>query len=71
MGIDIELACNSILAKPFSEFFIEQIKYATPILVRYNDFLKDTDIKGSYVQRTFNILKFGLEKTRGIAWEEY
>ena len=50
---------------------MEQIKYATPILVRYNDFLEDIDIRGSYVQRAFDVLKFGLEKTRGIAWEEY
>lgn len=71
IGTNIELACNSILAKPFSEFFMEQIKYATPILVRYNDFLEDIDIRGSYVQRAFDVLKFGLEKTRGIAWEEY
>ena len=71
IGIDYKQACDNILAKPFSIYFTEQIKYATPLLIKYEDFINSVVVEDLETERAVNVIKYGLQKTKGIAWESY
>lgn len=73
LDVPLEENLRKVFAKPFKFNFDEQLKdaHVTPILIRYNDFINSVNLSTENELRAFNVIKKGLERFKGLAWEEY
>lgn len=64
---------NSVTALPFNTSFIRQLEgnYATPILIDKGSFINSVQVETPEEVRAFEVIKAGLERTEGLAWEMY
>lgn len=69
----VESCVERVLANPFKSSFIYQLQEArvVPILLDYNSFLNSVGELTGNEQRALEVIKLGVERTRGVAWTEF
>lgn len=62
-----------MFAEPFEFSFEEQLKEAnvTPVLINEQEFLQSIDFVTETELRALEVIKIGLERFKGLAWERY
>lgn len=73
MDVDLHTNLKSVHANPFKLDFKEQVLQAsvTPILIDYDGFVNTVYPKTAEEKRAFEVIKIGLNRMKGIAWEEF
>ena len=73
--IDVNLEDNLSRVKPslFSTDFVKILlnSRCKPIKIDYNGFLSSVSLETEEEKRALNVIKRGLERSKGIAWEDY
>lgn len=71
----IDLLINNLMsvqALPFNTSFIRQLSdnHSTPILIDKGGFINSVQVETREEIRAFNVIKEGLNRTEGLAWED-
>lgn len=69
----IEENIKSVYSMPFYSSFGVQLKNCrvTPISINRKAFLDSLDMESAEEKRAVEVIKYGLERYKGVAWEEY
>lgn len=72
MNVSLETNLKNVYALPFDTSFKKQIdgKFVKPLVIDTKGFFSDISITCKEEERALAVIKHGLERTKGLAWEE-
>ncbi len=72
LELSLQENLQKVYAMPFDTDFIRQLegRFIRPIVIDKEGFLNDINVNNIEEKRALDVITFGLERTKGVAWEE-